>query len=131
MFYNLRPRPNRYICYTVGPCHTSAHVASWYQDLTSQIITEFHYKVVASSMRSYSMFKISKNIAPLHMSHIMRKPAFCICQSKGADQLRGNHTADQPLFSLHTLHNPSTSKIRNFKLLAIFCDCTDQFVSDP
>ena len=24
----------------------------------------------------------------------MRKPAFCICQDKGADQLRRNHTAD-------------------------------------
>ena len=27
----------------------------------------------------------------------MRKPAFCICQNKGADQLRGNGTADQRL----------------------------------
>ena len=27
----------------------------------------------------------------------MRKPAFCICQNKDADQLRGNHEADQRL----------------------------------
>ena len=33
----------------------------------------------------------------------MRKPAFCICENKGADQLHGN---------------------RNFKPLAIFCGCT-------
>ena len=27
----------------------------------------------------------------------MRKPAFCICENKGADQLRGNHEAEQRL----------------------------------
>ena len=28
----------------------------------------------------------------------MRKPAFYICENKDADQLRGNHAADQRLF---------------------------------
>ena len=32
-----------------------------------------------------------------HMSHIMRKPTFCICENKDADQLRGNREADQRL----------------------------------
>ena len=32
-----------------------------------------------------------------YMSRIMRKPAFCICENKGADQLCGNRTADQHL----------------------------------
>ena len=32
-----------------------------------------------------------------HMSRIMRKPAFCICENKDADQLRGNREADQRL----------------------------------
>ena len=27
----------------------------------------------------------------------MRKPTFCICENKDADQLRGNHEADQRL----------------------------------
>ena len=27
----------------------------------------------------------------------MRKPAFCICENKGADQICGNHQADQRL----------------------------------
>ena len=27
----------------------------------------------------------------------MRKPSFCICENKDADQLRGNREADQPL----------------------------------
>ena len=32
-----------------------------------------------------------------HLSCIMRKPAFCICENEGAADLRGNHTADQCL----------------------------------
>ena len=28
----------------------------------------------------------------------MRKPAFCICENKGADQLRGDREADQRLY---------------------------------
>ena len=31
------------------------------------------------------------------MSHVMRKPVFGICENKDADQLRGNHEADQRL----------------------------------
>ena len=31
------------------------------------------------------------------MSHIVRKPDFCICKNKDADQLRGNREADQGL----------------------------------
>ena len=31
------------------------------------------------------------------MSHVMRKPTFCICKNKEADQLRGNREADQRL----------------------------------
>ena len=32
-----------------------------------------------------------------HMSRVMRKPAFCICKNKGADQQRGNRATDQRL----------------------------------
>ena len=31
------------------------------------------------------------------MSRNVRKPDFCICENKDADQLRGNHEADQRL----------------------------------
>ena len=38
----------------------------------------------------------------LHLSLVMRKPDFCICENKDADQLRGNHEADQRIcFSLY------------------------------
>ena len=32
-----------------------------------------------------------------HLSRVVRKPAFCICENKDADQLRGNREADQRL----------------------------------
>ena len=63
----------------------------------------------------------------------MRKPAFCICENKDADQLRGNREADQRLCFCYidsTMPAASTSLIQNFKPLAIFCGCTAQFVSD-
>ena len=65
-----------------------------------------------------------------HMSRVMRKPAFCICENKDADQLCGNRGPDQCLCFRYTDNNPSTSYIRNFKPLAIFCSSTDRFVSD-
>ena len=37
-----------------------------------------------------------------HMSRVVRKPAFCICENKDADQLRGNREADQRLCFRHT-----------------------------
>ena len=63
----------------------------------------------------------------------MKKPAFCTCKDKDADQLRVNHAADQGLCFCHiinTNYNPSTFQIGNFKPLAIFCGCTARFVSD-
>ena len=41
----------------------------------------------------------------LHVSHlslVMRKPAFCICENKDSDQLRGNREADQHLSFRYT-----------------------------
>ena len=36
------------------------------------------------------------------MSLVLRKPAFCICENKDADQLRGNREADQRLCFRYT-----------------------------
>ena len=37
-----------------------------------------------------------------NMSLVVRKPAFCICENKDADQLRGNREADQRLCFRYT-----------------------------
>ena len=41
------------------------------------------------------------NVHP-QMRLVMRKPAFCICENKDADQLRGNREADQHLCFRYT-----------------------------
>ena len=38
----------------------------------------------------------------LNMSRDVRKPDFCICENKDADQLRGNREADQRLCFRYT-----------------------------
>ena len=46
---------------------------------------------------------ISSNFEPqYYMSRIVRKPDFCLCENKGADQLRGNREADQRLCFRYT-----------------------------
>ena len=54
----------------------------------------------------------------------MRKPGFCICENKDADQLRGNREADQRLCfvtqivqSLHFLNTKFQAFIIDFKSL--------------
>ena len=62
----------------------------------------------SNEVSSYiSIVKICKKecvelLTPLvYMSHVMRKPDFCIWENKGADQLRGNHAANQLLYFRH------------------------------
>ena len=56
----------------------------------------------------------------------MRKPAFCICENKDADQLRGDRESDQRLCFRYT---DSTIPLLP-KSEAIVCGCTARFVSD-
>ena len=55
----------------------------------------------------------------------MRKPAFCMCENKDADQLRGNLC-----FRYTGRTIPLLSNSENLKALAIFYGCTAWFVSD-
>ena len=62
----------------------------------------------------------SFDIKKLHlyqMSLIMREPAFCICENKDADQLRGSREADQHLcfrYTDSTIPLLSKSEISSF-----------------
>ena len=58
----------------------------------------------------------------------MRKPTFCICENKDADQLRGNRKADQRLcFRYIDSTIPLLSKS---EISSLFYNCTARFVSD-
>ena len=59
----------------------------------------------------------------------MRKPLICICDNKGADQLRSNCEADQHL-CFRYLDRTIPTYTQNFKPLACFCDFTARFVLD-
>ena len=48
------------------------------------------------------MNKGSDQLCNYHMSRVVRKPVFCICKNKDADQLRGNREADQRLCFRYT-----------------------------
>ena len=56
----------------------------------------------------------------------MRKPAFCICENKDADQLRGNREADQRLCFRYM---DSTIPVLLISEISS-CGCTELFVSD-
>ena len=65
------------------------------------------------------------------MSLVMRKPDFCICENKDADQLCGNRTADQRLCFRYTDSTiPLLPRPERFKPITIFCGCTGWFVRD-
>ena len=52
-----------------------------------------------------------------HMNRVVRKPAFCLCENKDADQLRGNREADQRLcfrYTDSTIPLLSKSEISSF-----------------
>ena len=56
----------------------------------------------------------------------MGKPTICICENKGADQLRGNREADQRLCFRYS---DSTIPLL-LKSEALFCACPGRFVLD-
>ena len=55
------------------------------------------YEVLGILCRIFIAYSIAN-----HLSLVMRKPAFCICENKDADQLRGNREADQRLCFRYT-----------------------------
>ena len=90
----------------------------------------YHVEGVPHSVETYYLGQFLEASSE-KMSLVVRKPAFCICENKEADQLCGNREADQRLCFRYTDTTiPLLSKSENFKLLAIFCGCTARFVSN-
>ena len=55
------------------------------------------------------------------MSRVMRKPDFCICENKDADQLRGNCEADQRLCFRYT--DSTISLLPKYEISSIWPSC--------
>ena len=63
------------------------------------------HTLVGLSRKVVRIFIMRKNILSpeyYYMSLVVRKPAFCICENKDADQLRGDREADQRLCFRYT-----------------------------
>ena len=59
-------------------------------------------ETVLSNFCVLLLFPLKLFLDLAHTSRVVRKPAFCICENKDADQLRGSREADQRLlFSLY------------------------------
>ena len=63
-------------------------------------------KISANSVYGFTGAQVGKlpclEISQVNMSLVMRKPAFCICENKDADQLRSNCATDQRLCFRYT-----------------------------
>ena len=78
----------------------STHNIGFYEDLTKII---FELSSNTQLISSAEVAKITKALSAMaDMSRVMRKPTFCICENKDADQLRGNREADQHLCFRYT-----------------------------
>ena len=69
------------------------------------------------------MIRIGKSIY-LNMRRVVRKPAFCICENKDADQLRGYREADQRLCFHYILPNLGPSAVTVQPGLCVTCSET-------
>ena len=77
------------------------------------------------------IMKRTSDSMSVYLSLVMRKPAFCICENKDADHLRGNREADQRLCFRYTDSTiPLLPKYEISEPQAILCGCTARFVWD-
>ena len=59
---------------------------------------EFHFfGMPIKTLGSLGKIRVGRVTGNTHMSRVMRKPMFCICENKDTDQLCGNRKADQRL----------------------------------
>ena len=73
-----------FVCYTKAQirCAADQHLCFRYMNSTIPLLPESHF---------FSTSRAKKKLY-VYMSRVVRKPAFCICENKDADQLRGKLT---------------------------------------
>ena len=54
-------------------------------------------QLLLCSVTALKSSPVHRPLCRLYLSRVVRKPAFCICENKDADQLCGNREADQRL----------------------------------
>ena len=74
----------------------STHNIVFYGELTKNIFQLSSNMHLICSYGDYEPYPKYEPLIP-HMSLVVKKTAFCICENKDADQLCGNREADQRL----------------------------------
>ena len=101
-FSQIQPK----VIFSVNAVHYNGKIYSHLEKL--QKVVEGMQHVFYLSGKCFQYFAMK---ALFELSHVMRKPAFCICENKGADQLCNNCAADQRLcFHYIDSTNPLLSK---------------------
>ena len=79
---------------SISICSFKVHL-----QIICSIYMEINSCFMKASNRCWQYYNIwqTSNCSVIYMSRVVRKPAFCICENKDADQLRGNREADQRL----------------------------------
>ena len=71
-----------------------------FKEQEMSVFDDIHVVFINCSYKFTSLFLNTRPYGPSviqHMSRVVRNPAFCICESKDANQLRGDREADQLL----------------------------------
>ena len=106
----------KHILFFLNPTHTFLDLAGSLSIMLSINCSSFRLRILVNSIPSslhflsaldqllyYTWKKKVKYVSSQEkLSRIVRKPAFCICENKDADQLRGNREADQCLCFRYT-----------------------------
>ena len=64
---------------------------------TVKNVSKTYFHVYPINVNFYMKSNMPTNRLDNNMSRVMRKPTFCICENKDADQFRGKREADQHL----------------------------------
>ena len=93
-----------YLFTTMDDVQLSKHaLTSLFTYLVTTVVT-LSFLAIAYELPNHPSYKwgVRRSTLQGYLSLFMRKPAYCICENKDADQLRGNREADQRLCFRYT-----------------------------
>ena len=96
--------------------------------VTAQLICAFVFAYATECRFSFDVaYAVEHTYEPRHAKLCLLH----LRKQRRRTAARKPRSCSSPLFSLDRQHNPSTSSIRNFKPLSIFCGCIARFYVGP